>query len=156
MKNNLIKSLTVCALFMSFFSLNAQQESILKSFINKNDIAVRSVQKYSINLTDQASADNVKELLKLQMASVKLFSSDPGKSSDIAYSVREKCSTFLTQNSKGSLDYLTLSDKERSFFTSPKPITNSDSYLNKKELGSVGSVNTKDPHLFDGLNTRIK
>jgi hypothetical protein len=90
------------------------------------------------------------------MASVKLFGSNPSKSSDIAYSVREKCTTFLTLNSKGSLEYLQLSDKEKAFFSSPKPVTNGTSALSRKEVEKVNSVNTKDPRLFDGLNTRIK
>lgn len=156
MKKNLTKSLALCALLLSFFSINAQDSGILKSFINKNDIAVRSVQKYSINLTDPVTETNFKELLQLQMASVKLYNSNPSKSADIAYLVREKCTTFLTQNSKGSLEYLQLSDKEKTFFSSPKTVTNATSALSKKEAEKATSVNTKDPHLFDGLNTRIK
>jgi hypothetical protein len=146
----------LCLLLISFFGLNAQKESVLRSFINTNDIAVRSVQKYSINITGQESESKVKELLRMQSASVKLFSSDPKKSADVAYMVRSQCSDFLNKHSKGSLDYLKLSDKERSYFTSPKPVDQVDSYLNKKELDKINSLDVKDPHLFDELNTRIK
>jgi hypothetical protein len=156
MKKNLTKSLALCVLFLAFFGLKAQRADLLKSFINKNDIAVRSVQKYSINLNDQASADNVKELLILQSASVKLFNSNPSKSSDLAYIVREKSSDFLSKNSKGDLEYLKLSDKEKAFFSSPKQVEKPNSILNRKELDKINSANTKDPHLFDGMNTRIK
>jgi hypothetical protein len=147
--------LAFCLLFVSFFGLRAQSTEVLKSFINKNDVAVRSVQKYSINLSGQESETNVKELLKLQAASVKLFSKNPSKSADIAWTVRQKCNEFLNANSKGSLDYLKLTDKERAYFTSPKPVDQVNSYLTKKELEKINSVDTKNPHLFDELNTRI-
>ncbi len=156
MNQTFTKTLAICLLLVSFFSLKAQQADLLKSFINKNDIAVRSVQKYSINSTDPASELIVKEFLQYQIASVKLFKSDPAKSADIAYMVREKCSEFLTKNSKSSLEYLTLTDKERSFFSSPKKVDRVNSNLNKSELQKVNSVDTKNPHLFDDLNTRIQ
>jgi hypothetical protein len=156
MKNTFTKTLAFCLLTVSFFSLKAQQADLLKSFINKNDIAIRSVQKYSINLNDPANDAAIKELLQCQIVSVKLFKSNPGKSADIAYMVRQKSTEFLTQNTKASLDYLALSDKEKVFFTSPKQVNNISSDLNKSELQKVNSVDTKNPHLFDDLNTRIQ
>ncbi len=156
MKKNLIKSLAVCALFVSFFSLNAQQANVLKSFINENDIAIRSVQKYSLLTPAPANETLIKELLQFQIASVKLFTSNPAKSADIAYMVREKSSEFLTKNSKGSLEYLALTDKEKAFFSSPKKVDQANSALDKGELQKINSVDTKDPHLFDDLNTRIQ
>jgi hypothetical protein len=142
-------------LFISFLGLQGQGNEVLKSFINKNDVAVRSVQKYSITMNGSEAETKVKEVLKLQLASVKLFKKDPSKSADIAYALRQKCTEFLNTNSKGSLDYLKLSDKERSYFTSPKPVDQVNSYLNDKELNKINSIDTKDPHLFDELNTRI-
>lgn len=156
MDKALTKTLTICLLVVSFYSLNAQQADLLKSFINKNDIAIRSVQKHSINSTDPGSEAIVKELLISQSASVKLFASDPAKSADIAYMVREKCTEFLNKNSKGSLEYFKLSDKENLFFSSPKPVDKINSHLDKSELQKINSVDTKNPHLFDDLNTRIQ
>jgi hypothetical protein len=106
-------------------------------------------------MSDPANEAFVKELLKLQVASVKLFKSDPSKSADVAYLIRTKCSDFLSKNSKGSLEYLTLSDKEQSYFSSPKPVDKVQSYLSKKEIEKINSVDVKNPHLFDDLNTRI-
>ncbi len=149
--------------FMLFFvvgifanSYAQENTDVLKSFINKNDIAVRSVQKYSINLTGPSSESTVKELLMLQIASVNSYNSDPKTSSNIAYLVREKCSDFLTKNSKGSLDYLKLSEKERKFFSNVKPVEESNTYLNNTERQKIESINVKDPMIFDNLNTRIK
>ena len=155
MMKNFTKGLAICTFFVAFLNAKAQNSELLKTFINKNDIAIRSVQKYSINLNDPASEAIVKELLKFQTASVKLFTSNQTKSADIAYLIREKCSDFLTKNSKGSLEYFKLSDKETAFFSSPKPVDKIDSQLNKSELQKINSVDTKNPHLFDGLNTRI-
>ena len=156
MKMNLSKTLTLCAFLAVFLNTKAQNSDLLKTFINKNDIAIRSVQKYSINLNDPTSDAVIKELLIFQIASVKLFTSNQTKSADVAYTVREKCSDFLTKNSKGSLEYLKLSDKETAFFSSPKPVDKIDSQLNKSELQKINSVEVKNPHLFDDLNTRIQ
>lgn len=153
---NFTKTLAFGLLLVSFFTVKAQDNALLKSFINKNDIAVRSVQKHSINMTDAGAEATVKELLRSQIASVKLFNTNPAKSADIAYMVREKCKAFLTENSKTSLEYLKLSDKENSYFSSHKTIGNTDSYLNQSELQKINAVDTKNPHLFDELNVRIK
>lgn len=153
---NLKKTLAICLLAISFFSLKAQETNLLKAFINENDIAIRSVQKYSINLNDPANDATIKELLQSQIASVKLFKSNPTKSADIAFMVRQKSTAFLTKNSKGSLEYLELTDKEKAFFTSPKQVDKISSDLNKSELQKVNSIDTKNPHLFDDLNTRIQ
>lgn len=153
---NLKKTLAICLIAVSFFSLKAQENNLLKAFINENDIAIRSVQKYSINLNDPASETIVKELLQSQIVSVKLFKSNPAKSADIAFMVRQKSTEFLTKNSKGSLEYLELSDKEKTFFSSPKQVDKISSDLTKSELQKVNSIDTKNPHLFDDLNTRIQ
>jgi hypothetical protein len=145
----------MCVFLVVFFNTKAQNSDLLKTFINKNDIAIRSVQKYSINLNDPAIDATVKELLRFQIASVKLFSSNQNKSADIAYLIREKCLDFLTKNSNTPLEYFKLSDKETSFFSSPKPVDKIDSQLNKSELQKINSVDVKNPHLFDGINTRI-
>lgn len=153
---NLTKSVAMCLLLISFVGLKAQENNLLKSFINENDIAIRSVQKHSINMADPANEALIKELLEYQTASVKLFKSNTTKSTDIAYIIREKCVDFLSKNSKTSLDYLTITDKEQSLFTSRKSVEKISSNLNKNELQKINSVDTKNPHLFDDLNTRIQ
>lgn len=146
---------TGCFLVFAF-NLKSQDTSVLKLFINENDIAIRSVQKHSINLTDPASESTVKELLMLQIASVASFETEPKKSADIAFAVRKRCSDFLKTNSKTSLEYLILTDKERKLFQSPQPINEADTYLSNSENQKIKSLNSKDPHLFDNLETRLK
>lgn len=155
MKKNLTQILALCAFLFTYLNSSSQNSALLKDFINENDIAIRAVQKHSINLTDAAVENTVKELLVLQTASVKTFNTDAGKSADLAFAIREKCKEFLTQNSKTSLDYLNLTDKERAFFSSPKPVEKPNSLLKKAELDKINSIDTKNPHLFDGMNTRI-
>lgn len=153
---NFTKTLALGLLLVSFFITKAQDNTLLKSFINKNDVAVRSVQKHAILLANPNSEATFKELLKSQIASVKLYKNNPSKSADIAYAVREKCKAFLNENSKTSTDYLILSDKEKSYFSSHKTINNTDSFLNKSELEKVNNVDAKNPRLFDDLTVRIK
>lgn len=155
MKKNLTQTLAICAFLFTFFYSSSQNTSLLKDFINENDIAIRSVQKHSINLSGEEIENNLKDLLILQVACVKSFGSNSGKSADLAYAIREKCTDFLTKNSKTSLDYLKLTDKERAFFSSPKPVEKPNSLLKKGELDKINSIDTKNPHLFDGMNTRI-
>jgi hypothetical protein len=154
MKKNFTQILAFCALLFTY-SNSSSQNALLKDFINENDIAIRSVQKYSIIMSDPTTDATIKNLLALQVASVKTFKSDAAKSADLAYMIREKCTVFLTQNSKGSLDFLKLTDKESAFFSSPKPVEKPNSLLKKSELDKINSIDTKDPHLFDGMNTRI-
>lgn len=144
--------------FFLVFALNikSQDTSILKSFINENDIAIRSVQKYSINLSDPSADSNVKELLKLQVYSVKLFNENIKKSADLALTIREKCTVFLKANSKGSLEFLEFTDKERAYFSSNSPASAEKINLSAKEIQKIESLDTKDPHLFDNIETRIK
>lgn len=152
---SIINCLLVLSLSLACLSGHSQENKLLKEFINKNDIALRSVQKYSINLTDPSSNSFVKELLVLQVAAVKAYSSDIQKSKDISYLVREKCTAFLTKYSKGSLEYLQLSDKEQLFFSSPKTIDQANVRLSNQETQQIEALDVKDPKLFDQLNTRI-
>ena len=135
----------------------AQTNTVLKDFINKNDIAVRGVQKNSIKLTDQANEIYFKELLKFQIASVKFFDTDPEKSIAMAYLIREKCVDFLSKNYyPGPFVYFNLSDKETLFFSTRKPLKDINSYFNKSEDKVINAIDVKNPHLFDDFITRIK
>ena len=155
MKKNLTQILALSAFLFTYNYSSSQNSAVLKDFINENDIAIRSVQKYGINMSGSETETTLKDLLILQVASVKTFNSNAGKSADLAFAIREKCTEFLTKNSTGSLDFLKLTDKERTFFSSPKPVEKANSLLKKGELEKINSIDTKNPHLFDGMNTRI-
>jgi replication initiation and membrane attachment protein DnaB len=150
------KTLVASLIFLSILSVKAQDNKLLKTFINKNDIALRSVQKNAINLADANNQVNFKELLKSQIASVKLFDANPEKSAAIAYSVRKQCTDFLSKNSQGPLTYLKFSDSETEFFSSITPIDKANPYLTKSELKLVKEVDDKNPNLFNDFVLRIK
>lgn len=134
----------------------AQTQTELKEFINKTDIALRSVQKNSIKLSDEASAINFKELLKLQIASVKLFNTDIQTSATMAYITREKCIDFLSINYPGSIVNFKLTNKEASLFSTKKTLKKINTYFSKSELQLINTIDGKNPHLFDDFITRIK
>lgn len=134
----------------------AQTNTVLKDFINKNDIAIRSVQKNSIIFTDHSNEINFKELLKFQIASVKFFNTDTEKSVALAYIVREKCIDFLSRYSQVPIVNFKLNDKENLFFSSGKSLKKINSYFNKSEVQVINAIDVKNPHLFDDFITRIK
>ena len=150
------KKLFITIFFLSFVISNAQQDTLLKNFINKNDFALRSFQKYSIKFNDKENEIQFKELLKYQIACVNMYTTDSEKSATMAYSVREKCANYLLKNTTNYITYLKLSDFESSYFSTKKSSININSYFNKTEEKAINAVDTKDPHLFNNFITRIK
>lgn len=153
---NFTKKVIGCLFFLSFLSFKAQDNNLLKNFINKNDFALRSVQKNSINIASVENDANFKELLKLQIASVKLFESDSDQSAAMAYIVREKCTEFLSKNTQVSLKFFKLSDNETSFFLTKQPLKKINSYFTKGELKVINTLDVKNPNLFNDFIIRIK
>src|SRR4051812_21477536 len=99
-----MNSVLTSLLFLTFFGLKAQDielisqnNDLLKAFVNKNAVAIRSVQKNSMKSPDAISPADFKELLKLQLISVKLFQTNKAASTAAAYKLREDCFTFLSK-----------------------------------------------------------
>ncbi len=154
--NNFTKKVIGCLFFLSFLSFKAQDTNLLKNFINKNDFALRSVQKNLINIASVENDANFIELLKLQIASVKLFGSDAEQSAAMAYNVRERCTEFLSKNTQVSLKFFKLSDTEIAFFTTKQPLKKINSYFNKSDLKAINALDVKNPNLFNDFIIRIK
>lgn len=152
--NSYKKILAICLLQILFYGLKAQNKEILKSFINKNDIALRSIQKQVIKSGTQESELLLSELINYQSIAVNEFDGNPGKSADIAYFVRVKCSEFLKDKAT-STEYLKFSDKETNYFSSHKSYVAEPSTINSAEMQKLKSLNIKDPHVFENLKTRI-
>lgn len=153
--NSFKKILGICLLQILVFSLSAQNHEVLKSFINKNDIAIRSVQKQAIQSGSPETDQLYKELLALQIITVNSFEQNSEKSADIAYFVRKKCISFLTTNAKTSTEYLKLNDKENSYFLNHKNYISDPSEINNIDSQKLRTLNLKDPHVFENLKTRI-
>lgn len=150
------KKLLVVLILLSFIPLKAQQDTLLKAFINKNDFALHGFQKYVIKLSDKENESEIKELLKYQIVSIKLFSTDLKKSADFAYIVRKKCENYLAKNTLDYVKYLKLSNYESAYFSGEKPTIEASSYLNKAEKRAIDALDIKDPNLFNNFSTRIK
>jgi hypothetical protein len=70
--------------------VKAQSSADLKEFINKNNVAIRTVQKNMLRENNTAYITTFKELLKNQEAAVKLYKSNKDASSHFAALVEMK------------------------------------------------------------------
>ncbi len=109
-------------LFLSvlfFCSLaKAQTTSDLKAFINKNNVAIRTVQKNMIRENNSSYIASFKEILKNQEAAVKLYNTNKEESSHFALLARNESLMFLKSHTKGSTEYFEVVDSEKSFLKS--------------------------------------
>ena len=112
--------------------VKAQTSADLKDFINKNNTAIRTVQKNMIRENNSVFIATFKEILKNQEASVKLYSTDKSTSSHFALLVRNECLAFLKEHTKGSTEYFEINDAE-------KPFLKTGTETNQKVLSSADS-----------------
>ena len=122
----------------------AQTNSDLKDFINKNNVAIRTVQKNMIREVNSSYVSTFKELIKNQDASVKLYNTDKKASLYFAFLVRTACLDFLKTHTQGSTEYFEITSSEKSF-------TKSSSEDNTKIL-STTEIKTIDG--MDAMNTQ--
>lgn len=128
-------------------SLKAQTEANLKEFINKNNVAIRSVQKNMIAQNVSGYNSTFKELLKQQEAAIKTYSSDNELSYSLAFTVRKECLDFLKKHYKGSTAYYDITSDEQKLF-SPKKITDKQ-ILSDSELKTISDLDVTN---FQSLN----
>ena len=76
----------------------AQNGDELKNFINKNEIAIRSIQKNMLSQNDLTYSNQFKELLMNQIVAVKQFMTHKEISCYHAFLVRDESLTYLTKN----------------------------------------------------------
>ena len=159
-----IISVLTSLFFLTFIGLKAQELELisetttdaLKSFINKNSVALRSVQKNSMKNPNSITADNFKNLLKLQLVSVKQYQANKAISGAEAYKLREECISYLSKNTTGSTDYYKITNEEKSAFGSQATVANPNSYLSENEIKSVESINISDPALFNAFTITLQ
>jgi hypothetical protein len=126
----------------------AQTSADLKEFINKNNVAVRSVQKNMLRENNNAYTATFKEILKNQEAAVKLYSTDKDKSSHFALLVRNECFAFLKGHTKGSTEYFEISDVEKTFLK-----TGTESNQKILTPGEIQAIENLDALNSQSLNT---
>lgn len=144
----IISALLFCAV------IQAQTKSELKEFINKNNIAIRAVQKNLLNETDQKKLTFFKELVKNQVAAVKNYDSNKNTSVHFAFLVREECLSFLKLYTKGSTEYFEMSVSDKAF---EKYTTESTSIiLSASERKAIDALDITNPQSLNNLNLTIQ
>lgn len=144
----IISALLFCAV------IKAQTKSELKEFINKNNIAIRAVQKNLLNETDQKKLTFFKELIKNQLAAVKNYDSNKNTSVHFAFLVREECLSFLKLYTKGSTEYFEISASEKAFENSK--VESNSKVLSASETKSIGALDVTNPQSLNSLNLTIQ
>lgn len=145
-------------LFLSvlfFCAITKAQTNIeLKDFINKNNVAIRTVQKNMLRENNTNYIVKFKELIKNQEVAVKLHNSNKEASFQFASLVRVECLDFLKKHTKGSTEYFELSDSEKSFLKSGSE--NNKNILSSGELKSIEDLDTMNPQSLNTLTLTIQ
>lgn len=132
----------------------AQSSADLKEFINKNNVAVRSVQKNMLRENNSTYIATFKEILKNQEAAVILYTTDKDKSSHFALIVRNECLSFLKEHTKGSTEYFEISESEKSFLKAGTE--SSQKILTPKETLAIENVDAMNPQSLITLTLTIQ
>lgn len=154
MKKVLPITLTFILLFL-FSNIKGQNTAILKSFINKNNFALRSVQKHTIRLADDANTTFVKSILKLHLISIKLYETNIELSKQAAYQARMESIHFLQKNSNVPLETYKLNNKEKALFGTPRPIDSINNLLSGLELKTIEDADLKNPESLNSFITNL-
>jgi hypothetical protein len=135
-------------LILFFFALGfstifqAQNGDELKNFINKNEIAIRSIQKNMLSQNDLTYSNQFKELLKNQIVAVKQFMAHKEISCYYAFLVRDESLTYLKKNNSESLEYYKITESDNAMIKS-KP--NNNIKLSANELKLIQNLDILNP-----------
>lgn len=132
----------------------AQTTTDLKAFINKNNVAIRAVQKNMIRENNSAYIISFKEILKNQEAAVKLYKTNKDESSHFALLVRNESLTFLKSHSSGSTEYFEITDTEKAFLKSSKE--NSTKILTSSDVKTIEDIDTMNTQSLNNLTLTIQ
>jgi hypothetical protein len=130
----------------------AQTATELKNFLNKNNIALRSVHKNMLHGTNSSYMPAFKEILKKQQSAVKLYAKDKTASTSYALSVRNECLVFLKKYTKGSTEYFEFTESEKRFEVSEKSIP----VLSDTEIKSIENLDITNPQSLNALALTIQ
>jgi hypothetical protein len=135
-------------LILFFFAIGfstifqAQNENELKSFINKNSIAISSIQKNMFTKNDLTYSNQFKELLMNQIVAVKQFMTHKEISCYYAFLVRDESLIYLTKNNSESLEYFKITVSENTMIKS-NPINKIK--LSVNELKVIQNLDVLNP-----------
>ena len=120
----------------------AQNEVELENFINKNSIAIRSIQKNMFTKNDLTYSNQFKELLKNQILAVNQYISKKEISCYYAFVVRDESIMYLKKNNSESLEFFKINESENNMIKT-KPKNNLKLPLN--ELKAIQNLDVLNP-----------
>lgn len=132
----------------------AQSSADLKEFINKNNIAIRAVQKNMLRESNTAYITSFKEILKNQEAAVKLYTSDKDGSSYFASLVRNESLSFLKKHSEGSTEYFEITEAEKAILKTSTG--NNSKILSSSEIKTIENLDAMNPQNLNNLTLTIQ
>ena len=135
-----------------YFPFQAQTESELKGFINKNNVLLHTVQKNLMAENHASFLGTFKELLKKQESAVKAFNSNKPASAYLALAVRNECLEFLKKNSSKSLAYFELTESEKNM----QVAKDHSLFLSAEEIKAIESVDPLNPQQLNTLTLNVQ
>lgn len=145
--------LFLSALF--FCAITKAQTTVdLKTFINKNNVAIRTVQKNMVRENNSAYVSSFKEILKNQETAVKLYNSNKDESSHFALLVRNESLSFLKKHSAGSTEYFEITESEKVFLKSSSE--KNTSILSSNELKVIEDLDAMNTKSLNNLTLTIQ
>lgn len=132
----------------------AQSTADLKEFINKNNVAIRTVQKNMLRENNSAYVATFKEILKNQEVAVKLYKTDKDASSYFAALVRTESLTFLKSHSAGSVEYFEITEAEKAILKSSKET--SAKSLSSSDIKTIEDLDAMNPQSLNNLTLTIQ
>lgn len=150
------KVLLTLLLLSATFLVHAQSDSLLKSFINKNNFAIRSVQKQCVKSPQLFESTDLKELLQLQLVSVESFESNKETCKSAAFQLRKTCVDFLSKIDPKQLITYEVNTKELAYFSKSKEIKDSKSLVDKRLRSAVEKADFRNPNVFNDFVLNIK
>lgn len=134
--------------------LQSQTKADLKDFINKNNVAIRTVQKTMVRDNISGYLVSFKELIKNQEVAIKLYESNDNQSFRFAFLVRNECIDFLKKHTKGSVEYFETTQSEKIL---PKAgLENNTKFLSEKEIKSIDDLDLMNLQNLNNLILTIQ
>lgn len=118
--------------------LQSQTKTDLKDFINKNNVAIRTVQKNMVRDNNSSYLVSFKELIKNQKVAIKLYEANDNQSFRFALLVRNECLDFLKKYTKGSVEYFETTESEK--IMTKAGSENNTKFLSEKEIKSIDDL----------------
>ncbi len=131
----------------------SQTSADLKDFINKNNGAIRTIQKNMIRENNSSYVFSFKEIIKNQESAVKLYKTDQKSSTHFAFLVRTECLDYLKKHSENTATYFEVTELEKAFARSSGE---SIKILSPSELKVVDQMDALNPQSLNNLTLIIQ